>query len=84
MGEPLIFVHLLRHIRHPPPSSSLTSIRLSLWTYVMASVTYMNICVKIIYWFLFEEVFRGPALMSTAGFFYWTGVGLYRNRSPDV
>lgn len=42
----------------------------------MASVTYMNICVKIIYWFIFEELFRGPPLMSTAGFFYWTGVRL--------
>ena len=40
----------------------------------MASVTYLNIAVKVLYWLLFEEVFRGPALMSTKGFFYWTGL----------
>ncbi|ORX40321.1 transmembrane amino acid transporter protein-domain-containing protein [Kockovaella imperatae] len=47
---------------------------LSLWTYTMASVTYLNIGVKIIYWLLFEECFRGPPLMSTKGFFYWTAL----------
>lgn len=44
---------------------------LSLWTYNMASTTYLNIAVKVVYWFLFEEVWRGPDLMSGRGFVYW-------------
>lgn len=38
----------------------------------MASVTYLNIAVKVVYWFIFEDLFRGPALMTRAGFIYWT------------
>ena len=44
---------------------------LSLWTYNMASTTYLNIAVKVVYWFLFEEVWRGPELMSGKGAVYW-------------
>ena len=40
----------------------------------MASVTYLNIAVKIVYWLIFEQVWQGPPLMSRKGFFYWTGV----------
>jgi hypothetical protein len=47
---------------------------LALWTYTMASVTYLNIAVKVVYWFLFEDLFRGPPLMSRMGFVYWTVV----------
>lgn len=48
--------------------------RLSLWTYNMASITYLNIAVKVMYWFLFENVFRSPPLMSKLGFVYWSAV----------
>lgn len=50
--------------------------RLALWTYTMASVTYLNIAVKVVYWLLFEDVFHGPELMTWAGFVYWTIVSV--------
>lgn len=38
----------------------------------MASVTYLNIAVKVVYYFIFEDIFHGPDLMSKMGFVYWT------------
>ena len=43
-------------------------------TSTMASVTYLNIAVKVLYWFIFGQLFRGPPLMSKMGFIYWTTV----------
>lgn len=43
----------------------------------MASVTYLNIAVKVVYWWLFEDIWRGPPLMSRKGFFYWTAVSSF-------
>ena len=47
---------------------------LSLWTYTMASVTYLNIAVKVVYWFIFEDLISGPDLMSKMGFVWWVVV----------
>jgi hypothetical protein len=38
-----------------------------LWKYTMVLVVYLNIGVKIVYWFLFEDIFCGPLLMSHMG-----------------
>ena len=57
---------------------------LSLWTYNMASTTYLNIAVKVVYWFLFEEVWRGPDLMSGRGFVYWAIVRTYHHATSTL